>query len=344
MQQGRQASETANSRVTIYDVAEQAGVGIATVSRVLNGTKPVSDKVRSQVRAVVEKLGYVPNRTAKTLAERNRMELAIAVPSFITPFHNELLRGIRYVLKDVDAEMLLKDLGSQSPFSELTHFLKQGVVDGLLLIGAQLNASMADQLRMWHAPAVLVGAPVEGLDSFYWDEVAGGEIATRHLIERGHERIGLIRTGQSIPAQEQRLQGYESALGAAGLPIDETRICSGKTVKHGGFSEESGYEAMQELLALDPPVTAVFASSDAQAIGAWKAVRDAGLDVPNDIAIVGYNDVKASRYIGLSSVSQKIREVGERSAQRLLMRLKQANGAEKISVRIDPVLKVRRTS
>lgn len=345
MQRESQVSETPRSRVTIYDVAEQAGVGIATVSRVLNGSKPVSEKVTTQVRTVVEKLGYVPNRTAKTLAERNRLELAIAVPSFITPYHNELLRGIRQVLKDVDAEMLLKDLGSASPFGELAHFLKQGVVDGLLLIGAQLNEAMADQLRAWHAPAVVVGARVEGLDSFYWDEMAGGHLATRHLIERGHRHIGLIRTGKTLLAQEQRVKGYEAALEEAGLSGEAAWVRSGETVKHSGFSEESGFEAMEDLLTHHvPPLTAVLCSSDAQAVGAWKAIRDAGYSVPDDIALVGYNDVKTSRYIGLSSVSQDIRAVGERAARRLMARLNQKNGVETVTERVDPVLRVRRTS
>lgn len=348
MAQNEQAPET-SSRVTIYDVAEKAGVGIATVSRVLNGTKPVSKEKRSQVRSAVDRLGYVPNRTAKTLAERNRNVLAVAVPAFVTPFYTELLRGVRHVLKGVDTEMLLKDLGSQAPLSELECFLQQGVVDGLLVIGTSPDEATADLLTTWRAPAVLVGARVEGLDSFYWDEVAGGRMATRHLIEQGHRCIGLIRTCKPIAAQEQRLRGYRMALAAAGIAYDERLVCSGQTEKHAGFSEEAGYEAMQHLLAHHvPPVTAVFCSSDVQAVGAWKAIRDAGLSAPHDVALVGYSDVRVSRFIGLSSISHHMRSVGEQAARRLLHRMRSATPSFKpsgpVEMQIDPVMHVRRSS
>lgn len=338
--------QAAMPRVTIYDVAERVGVSASTVSRVLNDSEAVADRTRRRVKRAVEKLGYVPNRTAKALAKQERPVLAVAAPSFITPFYNELMKGVRAALKDVDAELLLHDLGTGAPQEALAEFQRRGAVDGLLIISTRSNKTTVEQLKLYRTPTVLIGAEVKGFDSFYWDEVVGARAATLHLTRQGHQRIGMIRSSRELPFQELRLQGYQEALRKAGLSYDEALVCSGYTEKHVGFSEEAGYEAMGQLLETDPPVTAVFCSSDVHAMGAWKAIREADQSVPGDVALVGYGDVKISRFIGLSSVAQRMREVGERAAQRLFDRIQ---GAELglssvVSERVEPVLQVRRSS
>jgi len=191
---------------------------------------------------------------------------------------------------------------------------------------------------------VLIGSQWKGMDCFFWDEQPGAELAVNHLLEQGHKRIGMITT----PHDDNRLRnarvaGYRTALENAGLPFDESLIAYGETSKHDGFSEEAGYEAMQDLLQLDTPVTAVFASSDVQAIGAWQAIRKAGYDVPSDYALVGYDDIKVSRFIGLTSVAQNMHEVGEEATDVLLRRLRSGEDTV-VSRLVQPELQVRKSS
>ena len=330
---------------TIHDIASRAGVSIATVSRVLNGSDLVATGTAERVRRAIEKLRYQPSRTARTLAEPGRRVLAVAVPSFITPFHNELLKGIRYGLRAFECDLLLRDLGSEDSSEELVYFLKHGTVDGLLVVGTGLNEKAEQQLRRWRAPTVVVGAEVEGIDCFFWDDAAGGRLATEHLIEAGHCRIGVIRSAHAgLGFQDERLAGHREALMAAHLKYDPALTVSGHAEKHAGFSEEAGYEGMQRLLSATPPVTAVFAFSDVHAMGAWAALREAGKAVPSDVALVGYDDVKTSQFVGLTSVSQDMHRVGEQATAQLLLRLKREAAQHALSVSVAPRLYRRRSS
>ena len=332
------------NKVTIYDVANHAGVAISTVSRVLNNSDDVSDRTRARVLEAIETLKFRPDRTAKNLAQQATHLLAVALPTFTTPFHIELMKGIRSRLRDQDVDLLLCDLGSKKRHQSLMNFLKRGAVDGLLLAGVDVNEEIAQELHALHAPVVLIGSRRDEFDSFYWDDVAGARQAVEHLIDLGHRRIGMIKTNTGSPLQNRRVQGYREALEAAGIPYDETLLSSGHTRKHAGFSEEAGYEAMEALLLLDPPITAVFASSDVQAIGAWKAAIDAGRKAPDDIAIVGYDDIKTSQFIGLTSMDQDMQTIGLRAADRLLQRMSGTFTDPPIAELVTPKLRVRRSS
>jgi len=329
-------------RITIYDVAEQAGVAISTVSRVLNDSPDVSEKTRAAVQQVIDDLRFRPDRTAKTLAKRGTLTLAIAIPTFTTPFHNELLKGVRSRLQAVagESDLLLCDLGGDTPEDRLNAFLQRGTVDGLLLSGVPVTKKLYEDLQKLHAPVVLVGHHHSELDCFYWDNDEGAKKAVDHLIERGHRRIGMIRSFTDGHLQTKRIEGYKEGLQAAGISYDPEIIRSGTTSKHAGFSEESGYEAMQELMETAPDLTAVFASSDVQAIGAMKAITDAGKRVPEDIAVIGYDDIKTSYFIGLSSIAQQMMDVGERATEVLMRRLDGSLDDPSIEVIIHPTLKV----
>jgi LacI family transcriptional regulator len=334
-----------NSKTTIYDVAEHAGVAISTVSRVLNNSRDVSDATRETVLNAIRKLQFRPNRTAKSLAQRSTRTIAVAVPTFTTPFHNELLKGVRSMLDGNDLDLLLCDLSWEAPKATLRNFLARGAMDGLLVAGLPVDEEIAQELLTLGAPVVLIGAQWDTMDSFYWDDEPGARLAVEHLIERGHEKIAMITT----PHDDNRLRnarviGYRQALENAGLTFDEDRIAYGKTKKHDGFSEESGYEAMQTVLADHPDVTAVFASSDVQAIGAWQAIRHAGKRVPDDFALIGYDDIKVSRFIGLSSIAQNMHDVGEQATDVLLQRLRNRKTSETMSKLIRPTLKVRKST
>lgn len=332
------------TRHTIYDVAQLAGVAISTVSRVLNNSADVSEPTRARVLRAIEELQFRPDRTAKMLAHRQVYTLAVATPTFTSPFHNELLKGIRMRLRDQEVDLLLCDLGSSEQHQRLLSFLKRGTVDGLLLVGVPVDGRLVQELKALRAPVILIGAQHEEFDSFFWDDVLGASVAVEHLISLGHRRIGLIAAKAQSPVQAARIEGYRTALERAGIPMDPSLVTSGQTEKHGGFSEEAGYEAMVQLLEVQPRVSAVFASSDVQALGAWKALRDTGLRVPEDIALVGYDDIKTSHYIGLTSVDQGMHRVGEEATDLLLKRIENEEVTTRASHRIIPRLKVRESS
>jgi len=337
-------NERDQEKTTIYDVAEHAGVAISTVSRVLNNSQDVSDATREKVMQAIRKLQFRPNRTAKSLAQRATRTIAVAVPTFTTPFHNEMLKGVRDRLDDADLDLLLCDLDWEAPRATLLNFLERGAMDGLIVAGLPINEETADDLLTLGAPVVLIGSKWPPLDSFYWDEEPGAKLAVNHLLDRGHTRIGMITTPHDNRLRNARVNGYREALEDAGIAFDEELVVHGHTRKHDGFSEESGYEAMNDLLALERPVTAVFASSDVQAIGAWQAIREAGLEVPDDYSLVGYDDIKVSRFIGLTSVAQNMHYVGERATDVLLDRLNNAGPDEPVSELVKPELKVRKSS
>lgn len=333
-----------SDKVTIYDVAEYANVAISTVSRVLNESQDVAESTRKRVLQAIEELQFRPNRTAKNLAQHSTRTIAVAVPTFTTPFHNELLKGVRDRLDNEDIDLLLCDLDWEAPTASLRNFLERGTMDGLLLVGAPSDEDLLEELRMAGSPVTVVGELVENFDSFYWNDVPGAKLAVEHLLDEGHRRIGMITTPHENRLRNDRVEGYSEALTEAGIDFKPGLVADGKTRKHDGFSEESGYEAMQDLLDLEEPVTAVFASSDVQAIGAWQAIREAGLDVPDDYALVGYDDIKVSRFIGLSSVAQNMHDVGKDATDVLLQRLNKSGPDDPISKQVELDLMVRKSS
>lgn len=329
---------------TIHDVAERAGVSPATVSRVVNETGETADATRKRVLEAVEELRYRPSRTAKSLSEGSTQTIAVAVPTFTTPFHNELLKGVRDRLKEFNTDLLLCDLEWSDPEASLLDFLDRGAMDGLLAAGLSMTEEIAKEVQKLGGPTVLIGTRGANFDSFYWDETTGAQMATEHLIERGHTRIGMLTTHRESPIREARVRGYKDALSAAGIQPQDEWVAEGRTEKHAGFSEESGYEAMETLLATDSSITAVFASSDVQAIGAWQALRQRNLHVPDDIALVGYDDIKVSRFIGLTSVAQNMHDIGARATDLLLQRLQDTAPADLLSEAVTPELVVRDSS
>lgn len=332
-------------KTTIYDVAARAGVAISTVSRVLNKSNDVSDATRDKVLRAISELQFRPHRTAKILAQKQSDSLVIALPSFTTPYHNTILKGVRSRIREEELDLILFDLGSEDPKAKLLDFLRRGAVEGLILV-LHIDDELVEELVALRAPVVVLGVNCEKFDSFYWNEAAGAKKAVKHLMDQGHTNIGLITSQfDEEEIMSTRMTGYFDAFKEAGMAYQESWIQHGVTEKHAGISEESGYEAMEALLEQDPKITAVFALSDAQAIGAWHAIRNAGLSVPDDIAIVGYGDIKTSRYIGLSSVDLRLQEVGHKATDVMIKRLsKKIRQDEQAATLIVPELQVRRSS
>lgn len=332
------------SKVTIYDVARHAGVAISTVSRVLNESAEVSDKTRSIVRRAIDDLNYTPDRTARTLAQQEFHSLAVALPSFTAPFHNEVLKGIRTSLKDGGLDLLICDLGSENIPGRLRKFLRRGAVDALIICGVPIDDRLAADIASIQAPSVLIGEVHPTFRGYHWDDVAGARDAVAHLIDQGHKRIAMIRASGQSRVQEDRIEGYRTALRDAGLEVDSDLIVAGRIDKHAGFSEEDGYDAMQQILSDISDVTAVFASSDVQALGAWSAIVESGLRVPDDIALVGYDDIKTSRYLGLSSVDQSMQKIAQAATSHLLDELYDRSSGSREITTVSPKLNIRRSS
>lgn len=353
---------SASPRVTIYDVADAAGVAISTVSRVLNHSPEVSDATRTRVEAAVKRLRFQPQRNARTLASQNTTALAVALPSATSLFYVEILKGVKDVLRTHDYDLLLCNLGSVHPEATLSRFLDRGAVDGLLLTSFNVDADLAERLHRLRAPVVLLGgratadahgaADTHGFpdgpsdlgfdtfDTFWWDDRAGARRATAHLLERGHRRVGMITAQPWSLSTTPRQEGFADAHREAGLAVDPALVVAGTATKHAGYSEEAGAEAMARLLALPDPPTAVFATSDVQAYGAWAYARDNGVRVPRDLSIVGYDDLKPSRFLDLTTVGQGMHEAGRLATERLLARIATPT-PDRVDVQMETTLVVR---
>jgi len=332
------------TRITIYDVANHAHVAISTVSRVLNQSPEVSPATRNRVERAIAELQYRPDRTARSLAQQEYNTLAVALPSFTAPFQNELLKGIRTCIREHALDLLICDLGSSNHDRALLDFLKRGAVQGMLIGGMQISPQVRTTLQSLHAPTAVIGDLCEGVDSYAWDDTTGASAAVDHLIDQGHRHIAMIRSGARSTLQEARAEGYRMALTRARIPVDDDRILAGRIEKHGGFSEEDGYDAMTQIMERFPQVTAVFASSDVQAIGALSALADSGRRAPDDMAVVGYDDIKTSRFIGLTSVSQYMQQTALEATRRLLARIEGSETSAPIRRTMTPELQIRHSS
>ena len=337
-------SRPSSARPTIYDVADEARVAISTVSRVLNGSNEVSDATRSKVQEAIRKLNFQPQRTARSLAQKATTSVAVALPSATSLFFVEILKGVKDSLRERDIDLLLCNLGSGTPYATLQRFLNRGAVDALLLMSLDVTGDVAESLVSLQAPVVLLGARHPELDAFWWDDAEGARLATSYLAEQGHERIAMVSAHEWSLAARPRVDGYRAALEDHGLPFDPDLLVVGETTKHAGFSEEAGAEAMERLMALDNRPTAVFCASDVQAYGAWAYARDNGVRVPKQVSIVGYDDLKLSRFLDLSSVEQGMLEAGKQAMERILHRLNGADPSDRLDVQLPLTLQVRGSS
>jgi LacI family transcriptional regulator len=290
-------------------------VGVATVSRVLNGSPAVREQTRQRVLDAIDELGYAPNPAARALSTGRTLSVGVVAPFFTRPSVIERLRGISHVLAGAGYRMVLFDVERPGQDSEFFHTLPGGL-DGLLSISLCPPDPDLDRFAVAEMPVVLVDYPHRRLPAVHVDDVAGGRLATEHLLELGHERIAFLgdfeHNYHGFTSSALRRVGYHEALSAAGLGVDP------ELVRRASHGREPAAALTRELLEAADPPTAVFAASDTQAMGVLEAADELGVDVPGDLAVVGYDDIEIARYAGLTTIAQPLEESGAIGAHLLL--------------------------
>jgi DNA-binding LacI/PurR family transcriptional regulator len=313
---------------TLEQVATAAGVSRATVSRVINGSPRVSDSARSAVSHAVEKLGYVPNRAARSLVTRRTDSMALVVEEsesrlFADPFFARTVRGMSAVLAQRDLQLVLLMAQSSSERARVERYLMGGHIDGVLLLSHHGNYDLPLTLKRAGVPVVLGGRPTRRLSISYVDSdnVGGAQEAVAHLIERGRRRVATISGPNDMGAGVDRMRGYRAALDEVAIGYDEGYVESGD------FSRESGEQAMEVLLERRPQLDAVFAASDLMAAGALRVLKEHGRAIPSDVAVVGFDDSITARTTDpqLTTVRQPVEHFGREMAQMLLRQIETAD-------------------
>lgn len=319
---------------TLEGVALLAGVSRATVSRVVNGSPKVSPDVRREVEAAIERLGYVPNRAARSLVTRRSGSIGLVITEptgrlFSDPFFPRVLRGISAELNTRDLQLILLIPNSMADLSRTGDYLSAGHVDGVVLVSLHGEDPLPARLSAAGIPLVLVGRPLRDVPASYVDvdNRQGARSAVEHLISNGRNAVATISGPLDMPAGIDRLEGYRDAVGNAFRVTDATLEATGD------FTQESGAKAMTRLLTKRPDLDAVFAASDLMAAGALSVLTAAGRRVPGDVAIVGYDDspVAKSTHPQLTSVRQPIEEMG-REVARLLVEA--VEGTDRVQRRV----------
>jgi LacI family transcriptional regulator len=317
--------------VTIADVAARAGVGAGTVSRVLNDSPRVSERTRARVLAAIDDLDYRPNPLARGLSRGRCQTLGAVVPFFTHASAVERLRGVVAGLDGSRYDLVLFNV--ESPVHRDQHLASltgRDRADGLLIVSLVPPPAAVARLTAAGVPVVLLDtrtadaaadAPGAGADlpAVVTDDAEGGRIATRHLLSLGHERIAFVGEPADNPygftASVEREAGFRQSMVAAGLPEPDVEL-----VRHGPHDRDVARRLTEQLLAgpAERRPTAVFASSDSQALGVLEAARASGLRVPADLSVVGFDDVEVSGYAGLTTVRQPLFESGRLAAGLLL--------------------------
>jgi DNA-binding LacI/PurR family transcriptional regulator len=327
-------------RPTIRDVAREAGVGLGTVSRVLGGNPHVSDETRQRVTAAIERLGYHPSTSARALSRGRTHTIEVIVPLLTRYYYFEILRGVLVVVANTDYCLNIRVL--ERPTDREQAFVqvdRRGHPDGLLLVRVRPSGDLVARLARAGVPAVLVDAPYPDLPDVGADHRAAATMMMEHLLSLGHRRVALAdRPDDPFDASvlRGRRQGYRDALARAGIghrPEYEPPTA---------WSAEGGAVALDALLALPEPPTAVFAGSDTQAIGVLERARQRGLTVPGDLAVCGYGDIELARYLGLTTVRVPMRAMGEHAIGLLLEAIEGRVGTP-AQVRLPAELVVRST-
>ena len=302
--------------ITMKDVAREAHVSIATVSRAFNGGDSITDSTRERILDIAKKLRFVPHSGARSLITRRTETIGVLLPDLFGEFFSEIIRGIDQAARVRKLHLLVSSSHGDSAEAAAAIRAMRGRVDGLLIMSPHVDAEfLADNLPH-DLPTVLMNTRVDGSThaSFTVDNHGGAFAMVRHLIGRGHTRIALIAGPENNFEAQERLRGYQDAL-------REHLSGSAELVLPGNFTEESGWRAGNQIMVLAKRPTAIFAANDMMAIGCLFALSEAGIKVPDDIALAGYDDIPIARFITppLTTVRVRIAELGSLALERLAL-------------------------
>jgi DNA-binding LacI/PurR family transcriptional regulator len=323
------------ARPTLEAVAALAGVSRGTVSRVINDSPQVSPRARDAVQKAIDELGFVPNRAARSLVTQRTDSVALVVSEseerfFAEPYFAAIVRGISGGLAGSGMQLLLAVAQSSTEREQLENYLTGQHVDGVLLVSLHGIDTLPAKLESRGVPTVLGGRPlgIQPVACVDADNRGGARQAVAHLVAGGRRRIAAIRGPQDMTVGQERHAGYRDGLAEAGLPVDDG------LVEAGDFSLESGSRAAAALLERRPQLDAVFAASDAMAIGAMRALRAAGRQVPGDVAVVGFEDSPSAAHTDppLTTVHQPVEAMGREMVRMLLTRIAGATPEESLVI------------
>lgn len=323
---GRKGAATA----TIRDVAARAGVSVATVSRVLNGKELVREETSTQVLEAARALHYVPNIAARSLSIRRSQTIGIVLPEVHGEFFSEVIRGIDVAARRDGYHILVS--GSHSDVGEMMNVVDtmRGRVDGMVIMAPDVAV---DAMRD-HLPVVLLNSTDQRYDAITIDNYGGARAMMRHLFSLGHTDVAFICGPKHNADARERSRGYKQAMrGARAIEV------------RGDFTEATGYEAAKQIIAMNPRPTAIFASNDSMAIGALGALSEAGLSVPKDITVVGFDDIPIARYVAppLTTIGVDIAELGRRAFAVLVELIVRPNARQPRREQIATTLVVRKS-
>jgi DNA-binding LacI/PurR family transcriptional regulator len=296
-------------QITVYDVANQAGVSIATVSRVLNAPEKVSDSTRTRVLSAIDMLGFVPKAEAAARARKGHGRIGVLAPFFTYPSFVQRLRGVANALADSPCELVIYNVDSSVRLvGYLASLPLTRRLDGLIVMALPFDDVAADRLIANHLPTVLVEFSRDPFPSIRIDDRAGGRLAAEYLISKGRCRYAFVGDANvpdyALPTSDWRLDGYRETLAAAGLELPPAYIALAP------HSMQNAQRSAYQLFDLPHPPDAIFAASDSQAMGVLKAARERGLAIPDELAVVGFDDVEIADYIGLTTIRQPLEESG----------------------------------
>jgi LacI family transcriptional regulator len=311
-------------RPTQADVAKLAGVSQSAVSQVLNRNDfAIPEETRQRVLAAVDQLGYVPNKFAQSLRTQKTYTIASIIPDITNPYYPAFQRGIQSVTNQHDYDLIIYDSEEKEENERRSlRSLERAGVDGAIVTLFYHGVKHLRPLIEQNIPVVFLrGRSIEIedliIDRIYINNVSMAKTAASYLIKKGHTRIGMIAGLEDTPPRQDRIRGFCKALKEHHLPLNEVLI------QDGDFTEKGGYQGMKKLLELKPLPTAVFAANDLMAFGAMTAIREANLEIPKDIALVGIDDIPAAKFVHppLTTISQMQENIGRRAAEMIFERI-----------------------
>jgi DNA-binding LacI/PurR family transcriptional regulator len=309
-----------NSTPTIYDVADLAGVSIATVSRVLNSPDRVSEISRLKVMRAIDQLGFVPNAEARARGLQNTGQIGVVTPFFTSPSFTDRLRGVASALSNSKYELVVYTVDSIDRLNGYLGALPiKGSLDGLIIMSLPVDEAAAQRLIANQLETVLVEYGQPRFSSILVNDWEGAKLAAEHLVANGHRHCAYVYFGQhpdySIHPEVQRLEGFREALAENGISLTDEYI------KYVPISRHGIAEKLRELINLPEPPTSIFAPADDLAIRVIHELRKLGLHTPEDISVVGFDDIDIAEHVDLTTINQSLVESGQMAVEMLLARL-----------------------